>query len=66
MPTTVTWQPVPRPELEALQGIEDRDQRLFLRMYLRSNIERDQDEAKKRCDLYGIDYQKARAEAQRS
>lgn len=59
----ITWQPVPRLELPSLQSIRFSDERLFLRMYLRSNLERDQDEAKARCLTYGIDYETARQEA---
>ncbi len=57
---------IPRPELPALAGIRDADQRLFLRFYLRSNKESDQDEARKRCGVYGVDYEQARAEARLS
>ncbi len=66
MATEVTWHPVPRPELPSLQGIADKDERLFLRMYLRSNMDADQDIAKARCEKHGIDYQAAKAEAQLS
>lgn len=58
--------PLPRPELASLRRIPNADQRLFLRFYLRSNMEQDQEEARKRCELYGIDYEQARAEARRS
>lgn len=57
---------VARLELPALQSIHDSDQRLFLRFYLRSNIERDQDIARARCIQFGIDFEQARAEARRS
>lgn len=57
---------VPRPELPVLATISNADERLFLLFYLRSNIEKDQDEARKRCDLYGIDYTQARLEAGRT
>jgi hypothetical protein len=58
-------EPLPRIELPALASIRDADQRFFLRMYLRSNIEKDQDEARKRCEAAGVDYQAARDEARR-
>jgi hypothetical protein len=51
---------VPRPELPILAGIPDADARLFLRFYLRSNIQSDQDIAKARCEKFGIDYAAAR------
>jgi hypothetical protein len=54
---------LPRIELPSLRSIRDADQRFFLRMYLRSNIDRDQDIARARCEQYGVDYQTARAEA---
>jgi hypothetical protein len=54
---------VPRQELPSLAIIHDADQRLFLRMYLRSNIEKDQDVARQRCQEWGIDYETARQEA---
>lgn len=54
---------IARPELPCLQGIEDPDARLFLRFYLRSNIERDQETAKQRCEAYGVNYQRAKDEA---
>jgi len=57
---------IPRPELPSLRKIPDPDQRLFLRFYLRSHMERDQDVARARCAKFGIDYETARAEAQRS
>lgn len=57
---------IPRPELQALQSIDDPDQRLYLRFYLRSNIESDLEIARARCDKYGIDYELARDEARRS
>jgi hypothetical protein len=65
MPIEITWQPVPRPELPSLQRIADRDERLYLRFYLRSNIETDQEIARARCARYGIDYETARAEARK-
>lgn len=55
---------IPRPELPSLQTIADPDERFYLRNYLRSNIDRDQDEARKRCAVWGIDYERARHEAQ--
>ena len=57
---------VPRPDLPSLAHIADADQRLFLRMYLRSNMERDQAIARARCAKYGVEYEKARDEARRS
>lgn len=66
MPIDVTYAPVPRPELPSLRGIADADDRLFLRFYLRSNIECDQDIARARCAAYGIDYERARDEARLS
>lgn len=57
---------VPRPELPALAGITDADQRLFLRFYLRSNQDVDQETARARCAAWGIDYEEARNEAHRS
>lgn len=57
---------LPRPELAALAGIADADERLFLRFYLRSNMERDQDEAKRRCAAFGINYEAAKLEAKLS
>jgi hypothetical protein len=66
MPIEITWQPVPRTELPSLQGIADADERLYLRFYLRSNIQSDQDIARARCERYDIDYEAARAEARKS
>ena len=57
--------PVPRPELPSLAGIPNADERLYLRFYLRSNIEKDQDIARARCAAAGVDYEKARAEAKK-
>ena len=57
---------IPRPELPALARVCDADQRLFLRMYLRSNRESDQEIARARCQAWGVDYETARQEAQRS
>jgi hypothetical protein len=57
---------IPRIELPSLRGIPDADQRFYLRMYLRSNIEKDQDEARKRCEAAGVDYQAARDEASKT
>ena len=57
---------VPRVELPSLQGITDADQRLYLRMYLRSGMDADQEIARKRCAAWGVEYQTARQEAQRS
>jgi hypothetical protein len=53
----------PRIELPSLRGIAGADQRFFLRMYLRSNIAKDQDIARARCEAAGIDYDTARQEA---
>ncbi len=53
----------PRQELPSLRSIRDADQRLYLRMYLRSLIDSDQEIAKARCAQYGIDYATAREEA---
>lgn len=39
------------------------DQIFYLKMYLRSNIESDQQTARERCATYGIDYDTARAAA---
>jgi len=58
--------PIPRPELPSLRGVDDADQRLFLRFYLRSNIDKDQDVARARCEQYGVEYETARDEARRS
>lgn len=57
---------VPRVELPSLAGIADADQRLFLRMYLRSNMDSDQEIARRRCAAWGVDYQQARDEARGS
>lgn len=57
---------VPRPELAALAGIADADQRLYLRMYLRSNMDADQEIARRRCAAWGVDYETARDEARGS
>ena len=57
---------IPRPELPSLQSIRFSDERLFLRFYLRSNKDEDQEEAKKRCRDYGIDYEQAKQEARMS
>lgn len=57
---------VPRPELQSLARIRNADERLYLRMYLRSNIDSDQDIARARCERWGIDYRTARDEARRS
>lgn len=65
MDTTKPTRP-PRVELPSLATIRDADQRFFLRMYLRSNMDRDQDIARARCEAAGIDYQTARAEARRT
>ncbi len=54
---------VARPELKSLAAIPDADARLYLRFYLRSNMDRDQDIAKARCAAHGIDYLVARQEA---
>lgn len=62
MPSMDT-KPLPRVELPALATIHDADERFYLRMYLRSNMARDQDEARKRCAEAGIDYEQARQEA---
>lgn len=55
--------PVPRVELPSLAGIAGADERLFLRMYLRSQVEADQEIARARCEKWGVDYQRARDEA---
>jgi hypothetical protein len=57
---------VPRRELRSLQRIPDSDARLYLRFYLRSHQDSDQDVARARCAAWGIDYETARDEAQRS
>ena len=57
---------IPRTELPALARVRDADQRLFLRMYLRSNQEKDREIARARCQAWGVDYARAREEAQRS
>lgn len=62
----VVWAPVARPELPSLQGIADADERLFLRFRLRSNVESDQEIARARCLAWGVEYEQARDEAQRS
>lgn len=54
---------VPRPELPSLAGIADADQRLFLRFYLRSNQDSDQDIARARCQAFGVEYEQAKREA---
>lgn len=64
MDTTKPTRP-PRIELPSLRSIRDADQRFFLRMYLRSNMDKDQDIARARCEAAGIDYQTARAEVRR-
>jgi hypothetical protein len=56
----------PRIELPSLAGIRDRDLRFFLRMYLRSNLDKDQDVAKARCEAAGVSYETARDEARRT
>ena len=57
---------VPRPELRSLRRIPDSDARLFLRFYLRSHQDSDQDVARARCQAWGIDYEVARQEARKS
>lgn len=57
---------LPPVELPSLARIRDADQRFFLRMYLRSNQDSDQEEAKRRCEKWGVDYEQARDEARRS
>jgi hypothetical protein len=57
---------VARIELPALAAIRDAEERFYLTMYLRSNIQKDQDEAMRRCEQLGVDYISARIEAQRS
>lgn len=47
-----------------LDSIRDHNQRFFLRMYLRSNMDADQEIAKARCEFYKIDYAAARQWAQ--
>lgn len=66
MPIEITWQPVPRPALVALAAIDSADERLYLRFYLRSNIDTDQEVARARCEKYGIDYELAKSEARKS
>ena len=58
-----TTKSIPRPELPSLAHIDNADQRLYLRFYLRSNMERDQEIARARCTRYGVDYETAKAEA---
>lgn len=41
---------------DPLATVRDKAQRFYLRMYLRSNMESDQDIAKERCAKFGIDY----------
>lgn len=55
-----------KPEPTPLDSIKDRNQRFFLRMYLRSNMDADQDIAKQRCEHYKIDYAAARLWAQQT
>lgn len=55
-----------RIELPSLQGIRDSDQRFYLTMYLRGAQESDQDEARKRCEAWGIDYRQAKTDADRT
>ena len=57
---------VQRTDLPSLRRIPDPDQRLYLRFYLRSHMDRDQEIARARCATFGIDYETARAEARRS
>jgi len=57
---------VPRPELPSLRRIPDADARLFLRFYLRSHQDSDQDVARARCAAWGINYELARQEARTS
>jgi len=57
---------VPRPDLPSLRRIPDADARLYLRFYLRSHQDKDQDEARARCKEWGVDYEQARQEARRS
>lgn len=57
---------IPRPELPSLRGIADADARLFLLFYLRSNKDEDQEEARKRCATYKVDFEQARLEARRT
>ena len=63
MSITITREPTPRPELRTLASIRNADERLYLRFYLRSNIESDQDIARARCERYGVHYEAAKAEA---
>jgi hypothetical protein len=65
MPIDITYAPVERAELPSLRRIRDRDERFYLSRYLRSNIDSDQDEARARCEKYGIEYETARNEARR-
>jgi hypothetical protein len=57
---------IPRPELPSLQRIPDPDARLFLRFYLRSHVDKDQEIARVRCKAWGIDYDVAKDEARKS
>ena len=57
---------IPRIELPALQGIRDADERFYVTMYLRGAQQSDQDEARRRCEQHGIDYQQAHDEARRT
>lgn len=50
---------VPRRELKALATIEDADQRLYLTLYLNGAQESDQQEAQRRCVIFGVDYEMA-------
>lgn len=45
------WQdtPIARPELPSLAGVADADARLYLRFYLRSKQDADQEIARARC-----------------
>lgn len=56
---------VPRIELPVLADIPNADERFYLTRYLRSNIEKDLDEARARCEKHGINYAEARDEARR-
>lgn len=65
MTIEITRRRVPRPELPSLAHIADADQRLYLRFYLRSHMERDQEIARARCAKYGVEYATARDEARK-
>jgi hypothetical protein len=57
---------VPRIELPALASIRDSEERFYVTMYLRGAQDSDQDEARKRCATWGIDYKTVKGEADRT